>query len=141
MKNLIKIAILFASTCVVSSAMAQDPQVRVKVPFNFTVGSTTLPAGTYSVSPIGNTWIIKVDNLSGHGGHVLAMSQAASTEPVQPDTAVFHRVGTRYFLSDLRSDGSYINLHMPTSKEEKRAVAEALQAGLRAKDTVLVALR
>lgn len=142
MKKIVAIAILFAFTCIgTGSALAQYDRVRVKVPFNFTVGSRALPAGTYTISSIDNSSLIKIDNLSNTRIHVLAMSQAPSHTSAPARTAVFHKWGTRYFLSDVRGDEYSMDLQLPTSKEEKRAKAETSEAELRSSNTVLVALR
>jgi hypothetical protein len=142
MKKIVTIAILFVFTCIVTgTALAQGEGVRAKVPFDFTVGSTTLPAGTYSIKSINNSAIIKIDNLSNTGDHVLTMSQAPSGKPAPVRTLVFHKWGTQYFLSDVRGDEYHMNLHFPTSKEEKRAKAEVAEAELHTSSTVLVALK
>jgi hypothetical protein len=142
MKKIVTIAILFVFTCIVTgTALAQGEGVRVKVPFDFTVGSTTLPAGTYAINTIGSSPLIKIDNLSNTGVHVLAMGQAPSGKPAPARTLVFHKWGTQYFLSDVRGDEYSMNLHLPTSKEEKRAKAEVTEAELHTNSTVLVALK
>ena len=43
---------LLSLLLVAGSAIAQTSQVRANVPFNFTVGDKTLPAGTYDIGAI-----------------------------------------------------------------------------------------
>ena len=43
---------LLSLLLVAGSAIAQSSHVRANVPFNFTVGSKTLPAGTYDIAAI-----------------------------------------------------------------------------------------
>lgn len=142
MKNIVTIAILLASTCIgASSALAQSERVNVVVPFSFTVDTMTLPAGTYSISSIDSSPLIRIDNLSNTGLHALAMGQAPLAKSPAVRTVVFHKCGPRYFLSDVRGGADSLNLHLPISKAEKRAQAEVLEAGLRTSNAVLVALR
>jgi hypothetical protein len=143
MKNIVTIAILLASTCIgAGNALAQSERVNVVVPFSFTINSTTLPAGTYSISNIDSSPLIKIDNLWNTRVHVLAMGQAPlRATPAAVHSVVFHKCGSQYFLSDVRGGADSLNLHIPTSKAEKRAQAEVQEAGLRTSNTVLVALR
>jgi hypothetical protein len=49
-KQLIDFCIFAAGICAASvPGLSQSPQIQVKVPFNFTVGSTPMPAGDYSL--------------------------------------------------------------------------------------------
>jgi hypothetical protein len=53
---------------------------------------------------------------------------------------VFHKYGGQYFLSEIRSEESAINVKLAPSKQEKRAKAETEQAGLRVNNDVMIAL-
>jgi hypothetical protein len=53
---------------------------------------------------------------------------------------VFHKYGNQYFLSEIRSQESAINVQLGTSKQEKWAREETHQAGLRVNDEVMIAL-
>jgi hypothetical protein len=142
MKNIITIAILFASTCIgAGSALAQSEQVRVNVPFNFHVGSKSLPAGTYTISSAGETPFIMISNLSRTSVRALALTQPPNRKSTPEHTVVFHKWGDQYFISDVRGGDSSMNLHLPTTKEEKRAKALISEAELRSSDNVLVAAR
>lgn len=49
-KQLLQMCLLTAAACAASvSGFAQSSRITVKVPFDFTVGTTALPAGDYSL--------------------------------------------------------------------------------------------
>jgi len=85
-----------------ASAQAQS-RIKVNVPFDFTIGTTLLEAGEYTVKPA-----------SASGSEVLTLTDAAGVsrfvmmgiriEPSSKDTQakmVFHRYGDAYFLSQV----------------------------------------
>jgi hypothetical protein len=142
MKNIAAIAIFVASTFITAgSARAQRTQVNATVPFNFTVGEQSLPAGNYTIgsaltSPEVLTirnWDKKINMLS-HGEPTLDNSEYGNT-------LVFHKYGDRYFLSDIYSAGASLNIHFPTTKEEKQAKLQAKEARLSVNDPILIALK
>ena len=142
MKNIVTTAILFAFACIATgSASAQKEQFKVNVPFSFTVGSKTLPAGTYTVSSASNSPFITIDSATKPGVRVLAVNQAPNGK-ISPENAMFfHKWGERYFVSDIHLDGSSSALHLSTTKEEKRAKAQTAEAELHNSNVVLVALK
>ncbi len=95
------------------SARAQDSEgVRVKVPFEFVAGGTTLPAGTYSVGPL------SLDAHSGiairsyeHGSLVLPMV-VDGTRAGQSKLS-FEHVGDKYFLSEVDTPEGVYTLALP----------------------------
>jgi hypothetical protein len=70
----------------------------------------------------------------------LAIALPDSNEQGRANKLVFHRYGSQYFLSEICSEASSMNVRLSTSKQEKRARAETQQAGLRVNDDVMIAL-
>jgi len=56
------------------SALASQSSVLVKVPFAFTAGLTTLPAGTYTIQETGTHCIL----IHGAGGSTFVLDKGAS---------------------------------------------------------------
>jgi hypothetical protein len=139
MKNIITIAILFAGACITTGSIsAQTAQVQATIPFNFSVGQATLPAGTYTLRTEKSSPILVIKNAS-RSAVVVAMSQPDSPDANGKSRLVFHKYGGQYFLSDVRTQHSSMNLHLVPSRNEKRAKAQTLEAGMRSNDPVLVA--
>jgi hypothetical protein len=69
---------------------------------------------------------------------VMAMPGTAAKQ--KTNVLVFHKYGSQYFLSEIRSEDSAINVKLSTSKQEKMARTETEQAGVRFNDDVIIAL-
>jgi hypothetical protein len=70
----------------------------------------------------------------------MVMAMPSPTEKRKANELVFHKYGNHYFLSEIRSEQSAINVTLVTSKQEKLVRAETEQAGVRVNDNVLIAL-
>jgi hypothetical protein len=139
MNRIAAIALLFAATSIgAGSASAQDHQVKATIPFEFKVGRSTLPAGTYTLgSQSSSPGII---NVYSRQNKVYVAALGMQNERGKSNTLVFHHYGSQYFLSDIRTTDSSMNIHFATTKAEKRAKAETEQARLQVNDPVLLAL-
>jgi hypothetical protein len=142
MKNIAAIAIFVAATFTAAgSASAQDAGVKATVPFNFTVGNLAMPSGTYTIREstltpellLMRNWDAKVN--------VMSVGEPTQSDPRYGDVLVFHRYGNQYFLSDIYSRGSSLNIHYPTTKAEKRAKAQIEEAQQVVDAPILIALK
>jgi len=113
-------------------ALAQSTALSVSIPFDFHVGSKTMPAGTYIVNRQGEA--IQISDAKGHTAFVIstAVPNPASTLDNQ---LVFNRYGDDCYLSEVRWLG-YSNGRglMKSTKEVELAKAfsgrNVLSAGL-----------
>ncbi len=81
--------------------------ITFNVPFNFTIGTQSLPAGEYSVRPLPQS--LNKMLLRNQSGQVLVLVQTTPMESRRtPDSpiVVFNRYGGQYFLNQIweRSD-------------------------------------
>ena len=124
MKRIIAIALFAIATLITAgSASAQSAALKVDVPFNFTVSTTFLPAGSYEVgfdSVHPNVLVIqnRMKNL-----RATAYAQRGSIERGREDRLVFHRYGSEYFLSEVGFDSASDGVSLPVTKLESRARA------------------
>jgi hypothetical protein len=141
MKNLTAIALFVVATFIAAgTAPAQDHMVKATVPFNFTIGDQALPSGTYTIgSSVNAPSVLEIRNRAKKV-ELLSMGQPGQNNPRHDNTLVFHKYGNQYFLSEIRTEGSSMNIHFPTTKAEKRARAQVEEAGLFVSDPVLIAL-
>ena len=139
MKRITALALFtIASLTSFSAATAQEPGMKAKIPFDFTVGNTTLPAGEYTIkSPA--QWLVWIQNANS------ASSAAVIGTPSNQDSGsvselVFRKYGDRYFLHCVL-DGSHssMNLDIASGKAEKEARIQ--EAKLHTRHEVLVATR
>jgi hypothetical protein len=122
MKRIAVIAIgLLASLAAVGSASAQDNQTKANIPFDFYVGNTWLPAGTYTMSSGSITGeVVKI--LSADKKNYIAALTLPDEARAGQGELVFHKIGDQYFLHEILCAASNMNVQLPTSKQEKRAV-------------------
>jgi hypothetical protein len=98
-------------------ASADSDRVRAFIPFDFVARGTTLPAGTYYVTPQFQT--NELLNVSGMKKGVFIFGNRVDTgSKAEPTRLVFHRYGDRYFLHQIwLEDGK--GYQMPESTQER----------------------
>jgi hypothetical protein len=118
-----RVAIAFAAAAALTPIAPVHAQESVDlvahVPFQFTVGGSTLPRDTYQLS-----------RLHGHAEMLLVRGERKGvvirTEPVRTTgrdsepLLVFHRYGDQYFLREVRLEGNG-RLDLPETKAERDA--------------------
>jgi hypothetical protein len=77
---------------------AQSEAMRVRIPFEFQVVETRLPAGTYLVEKRGEA--IRLSDADGHSVAVVAIP-TANRAPQSDNLLIFNRYGQQYFLSEV----------------------------------------
>ena len=126
----------------VATANAQSQNTKANVPFEFTVGDKSLPAGAYAISAVtssGDT--LRIRSVTGSYSTV----QVTMTASGKSDHAklVFHRYGERYFLAEIWSGEG--GRALAPSREERAIKKElsriaANQSGQRTYEKVEIAL-
>jgi hypothetical protein len=117
-RNLFGILTTLTLALLISVPLSAQTIATANIPFDFTVGQTQLPAGTYDVSPL------------AHGAIVIRNGNTAKSvasifrweDPRKGDSTtklVFHKYGDKYFLSQVaRGHGNGV-MQLPTSKLEE----------------------
>ena len=120
-----KQSFLMAGVLVLSSlaatqvARAQDAMV-VDIPFAFTAGSATLPAGEYRVQKLDrNSAVLLIHCWDARASALVITNAAQAKEPQTESKLVFNRYGNRYFLSQVWTSGSIRGRQLPISPREK----------------------
>jgi hypothetical protein len=141
MKHITAFALFLAATIITAGkAIAQDFAVRATIPFSFTVNGKVLPAGNYTIgADVTSPRILKISDRTQHA-NALAMSMPAAEEKHKSNQLVFHKYGDQYFLCEIRSQQSSLNVELPTSRQEKQARSQTQVAALRVHDEVMIAL-
>jgi len=95
------------------SAHAQDTEgVRVKVPFEFVAGGTTLPAGTYTVGRLSVDAYSAIE-ISGRGDGAFVLPIAVDGTPSEQPKLSFEHIGGKYFLSEAHTPGGIYTFALP----------------------------
>jgi hypothetical protein len=120
-----KQSFLMAGVLVLSSlaatqvARAQDAMV-VDIPFAFTAGNATLPAGEYRVQKMDRNSAVLLIHCWDARASALVITNAAQAKETQTESKlVFNRYGNRYFLSQVWNAGSIRGRQLPISPREK----------------------
>ena len=117
------LAIALVAAC--TGAMAQQQGLRANIPFDFTVGDTSMPAGEYSISsPSYDVLELKSDS------HIVLIASSRSyNESNSGGRLVFGKYGDQYFLHEVLCPSlDSLNLRVSTSKTEKRARESVMEA-------------
>ena len=116
-----------------SAALGQsDRQTIIYIPFNFTAGEKSFPAGKYVIERIWKTsdtvWVIK--RKDDVGKTMLLTRPVRANETQEATRLVFHQYGDLYFLSEIWTVGDATGRAIQTSDREKsldKSVAEKRQ--------------
>lgn len=139
MKRILAIALSTLATLGASTgALAQDRALVANVPFNFTVGETSMPAGEYIISAPDNG-VVRFQSRDKQVTATVAALPGHQDSSGGPKL-VFDRYGNQYFLHRvLCARNSRMNIDVPAWKQEKRA--RSREAKLETGEKVLVAAR
>ena len=118
-KQAFRILAVFSLLLTMSAAAvhAQSKRSIINVPFSFTVGHKTLPAGEYTVEPnrkdSNSSWLIQ--NIKGHDRVLFSTNSVWTSETQEITSLVFNNYDGQYFLSQIwnAGDNSGRELHMP----------------------------
>jgi len=90
-----------------ASVHAQSRRSSMTIPFSFTVGQETLPAGEYTVEPNRrdsvNIWLIQ--SKTGNDSVLFTTNSVWTTETQEKSRLVFNKYNGRYFLSQIWNSG------------------------------------
>ena len=126
-----------------STAKAQtsgNPQLVANIPFAFSVGEKSLPAGEYTVRCTNPDSPAKILQLRSKNGHDSALVQTNSVIGKIENNArlVFYRYGDQYFFAQAWLPADSIGMQTPRSRTEK---ARELAREKRTTETVVATAR
>jgi len=134
MTGLLALAIL-----AVPHVVRAQEKIVADIPFAFSVGKMTLPAGEYSVQKMrADSPFLLVQRTDGSALTTVLSIAAQSNEIQSESKLVFHRYGDRYFLSQVWRAGYGTGRELPESPREKEL---ALIARHKAPDQVMIVAR
>lgn len=112
--------ILLAVTFLLGLGMAAKaetrPEIIAKFPFQFVVGGETLPAGTYTVSRLGDDPLSVLMLTNDNSTASVLVLPLSITEPSSDKPKVgFERVGARYLLSSIQTGDLVYNISVSRS--------------------------
>jgi hypothetical protein len=139
MKRISAIALFSIATLAAANGLfAQQPALKANIPFNFTVGEQSMPAGEYTISaPMEH--VVRVQSADRR---YVNLALTFQSNPLRTGSAalVFDKCGQYYFLRRISSPAhSTLNLEIPRGKAEKNV--QTREASLQTEQETLVAER
>jgi hypothetical protein len=116
---------VFGIATFATGAKAQtSDQLLVKVPYDFVIGSKTLPAGTYRVSRVSfaNEGELVLSGLDNHAGALVHASMWEDARGYEPNLK-FEQIAGEHFLITIQTGE-----HVFTIPVSKSAVMEAMKS-------------
>lgn len=108
-----------------TSANGQSRTTKANVPFDFIVGSQSLPAGEYTVASMSSQGdVLRIRGAGNNGALRLTKPTHGTSEQAK---LVFHRYGDRYFLAEVW-DGAN-GRALLKSRQEQAAERELASTG------------
>jgi len=120
MKTLCRITGMLALALLAAEVgRAQEP-VLANIPFAFTVGNMTLPAGEYRVEKVQESSPALLIRRTDGSASMIVVPFAVAVNAPQPQTKlIFHRYANGYFLSQIWTEGKTRGSELPKSPKEK----------------------
>ena len=107
----------------VGSLSAQiSSAVKADIPFDFSAGNVTMPAGEYQVANSGHSGTLLIRS-QGSFGMFVGANAAQASRRVGSTKLVFHRYGDNYFLYQIWVQGEDRGSEVPMTKLEKELSA------------------
>ena len=132
----IPLAIMMLLAVLVVGAQAQTSsaqKVIANIPFTFSAGKATLPAGKYTltvINPSSDRKVLQIRSLNGHSS-ALILTTTGSVRPSENAKLVFERDGDRYVFIHAQLAGDTTSLAAVRHKErERNAMAKATKKTL-----------
>jgi hypothetical protein len=124
-------AMLSISALVVALAvplMAQSIRLTANIPFEFTVGTKTLPAGEYEVQNAASPFVLFIQGQNRGAAAYTPTNRhelRVTGDPAAQIKLVFHRYGNSYFLSEVREGYAAMGFEVPMSHTERELTKTA----------------
>jgi hypothetical protein len=115
-------ALVLTTMVAFSTAQAQSANQKLiaNIPFEFSAGNQTLPAGHYQVTVVNPASDQKVLRLRGSNGRtVMIQMHSVDGKARNSGRLVFHRYGDTFFLAQAWTPADTIGMEAPRSKTER----------------------
>ena len=134
------IVLAFAGLSTAPAQTSSNTNLNANIPFDFTIGDKTLPAGEYIVTCVNPTSSSKVLQIRSKSGTSSVMVRTNSVNGLSQDNArlVFHRYGDKYFFAQAWNAADGIGMQAPRAKAMK---ALELAGEKRSTETVMASAR
>ena len=121
LKNLSRLSL--AVTLAVAAVYANPAgPLKADVPFDFSVGGETLPAGVYTVMPMTTQNVLRIRREDGRAAALVITNDAPARRGQDQTRLGFHRYGDRYFLAQVWTAGDSNGRELGQSRAERELI-------------------
>ena len=117
--GLTMILVLALASAVASGKPQASNRIVANIPFAFSVGYKTMPAGEYTVVQINNSNGLLIQSTDGKSNAVRLSNGVESSKTQSHARLVFNRYGERYFLSQVWNGTDKTGRELTKSSEER----------------------
>jgi hypothetical protein len=104
----------------VSAGYAGGNRMKINIPFDFTVGTKSLPAGHYTVERISGSYASLVIRNTEQKESVYTLTYGGKSVKAETTGRLeFHRYGDTYFLAEVCEEGGDTTRQLPESPAER----------------------
>ena len=96
--------------------------LKANVPFDFSVGDKTLPAGVYTVMPMTTQNVLRIRHEDSRAAALVITNDAPARRGQDQTRLVFHRYGDQYFLAQVWTAGDVNGRELRKSRTERELV-------------------
>ncbi|MGH9842538.1 MAG: hypothetical protein ACREEM_27670 [Blastocatellia bacterium] len=123
MFSMLSLAVALAAVAVhANPANPASPPLKANIPFDFSVGNKTLPAGVYTVTPLTTPGALRIRREDCRAA-ALVQTQSVQARHDQDQTKlVFRRYGDQYFLAQVWTAGESDVRELQKSRTERELV-------------------
>jgi hypothetical protein len=131
---------LFAILAVANLHAQTRREMTANIPFSFSVGDKSFPAGEYNVTrlnPASDKAVIEIKSADGRMGKIMLTMPILSNKAREDAKLVFNHYGDQYFLAQVWTPADNTGLELSESKAERTLARNSEQ---RAPERATIAL-
>jgi len=138
--NLAVLAVLALAAVAAVPASAQSTTLKANIPFEFSAGTSVMPAGDYTVKGgWGSSSVLIRSDDSSAAAYLAAQAGQTARGSEGNSKLVFHRVGDQYFLRQIVNGSLSMVRDFPLSTTERELAGRVNSA--KAYETVVILAR
>ncbi len=137
--TVLAIATLLAIGSVVSLHADRDSEVWADIPFDFMVGNTTYPTGSYAVQYTNPQGVFVIHIGEDESRSMLLWSNTVSAKSREDNSPklIFNRYGDQYFLTQVWAGGDIDGRELPKLQRQRELAKEYLAENVSVPQVVL----
>ncbi|HZN10512.1 MAG TPA: hypothetical protein VFC61_02475 [Blastocatellia bacterium] len=99
-----------------------DGALKATIPFEFSVGDKTLPAGVYTVASTTTPGMLRIRGEESHAGVLIPARDVQNRRPQGRSNLTFRRYGDRYFLAQIWTERMSNGRELWKSRTERELI-------------------